>query len=149
MSPHPVMVGNEIWRTTEHLFQAARFFPHTQKEIRDAIRECKSPMGAKMIAKSHASKMCVVPRSDNDVRQMSWILSIKLEQHPTLLTELIGTGDAMLIEDVTARPSESGLFWGSGPGLRFARKPARMVWFERLGKHMDGVERNLPSPSRN
>ena len=48
MSPHPVTYNEEVWRTTEALFQALRFNdPSIQKEIRDE----KSPMGAKLKAK--------------------------------------------------------------------------------------------------
>ena len=49
MSAYPVTYNGQYYRTCEALFQARRFndYPEIQKEI----IECKSPMGAKMIAR--------------------------------------------------------------------------------------------------
>lgn len=107
MSPHPV----GVWRTAEALFQAMRFRDQT---VIDEIRAAKSPMGAKMIAKKNADKMIVVPRSPVDVRTMELIVESKLLEHRAkLLPELMATGLQTIIEDVTSRPNESGLFWGA------------------------------------
>jgi predicted NAD-dependent protein-ADP-ribosyltransferase YbiA (DUF1768 family) len=99
------------WKTTEALFQALRFHPHTM--ARGLIREQKSPMAAKMKAKSHKDGMTIKPRSPEDVDNMHLVLSLKLEQHPELKEMLAKTGEANIIEDVTARQSSEGaLFWG-------------------------------------
>lgn len=105
MSPHAI----DGYPTAEHLFQCLRFGDNA---IRDEIIACKSPMGAKMIAKKHADKMIVEPRSRADIAQMKQVLRLKLKRHPHLIKELLDTGDHELVEDVTARPNESGLFWG-------------------------------------
>jgi ribA/ribD-fused uncharacterized protein len=107
MSPHPI--GH--WRTAEHAFQVLRFADDS--DIRRLIKDAKSPMAAKMIAKKHATEMIVQPRTDQDVDNMTKILRLKLEQHPLLLEGLIATGSRHIVEDCTARPSESGLFWGA------------------------------------
>lgn len=44
---------------------------------------------------------------------MRLVLRLKLEQHPELKAMLLNTGDAQIIEDCSARPTESGLFWGA------------------------------------
>lgn len=75
--------------------------------------DAPSPMTAKTIAKAHASEMIVQPRSERDVASMRRVLGLKLEQHPLLLEALRATGDRRIIEDCTARASDSGLFWGA------------------------------------
>jgi predicted NAD-dependent protein-ADP-ribosyltransferase YbiA (DUF1768 family) len=52
MSPYPIIYEGKEWRTVEALFQSLRF---TDENIIEAIRNEKSPMGAKMKAKSFKS----------------------------------------------------------------------------------------------
>jgi predicted NAD-dependent protein-ADP-ribosyltransferase YbiA (DUF1768 family) len=61
MSPFPIEHDGKTWRTTEALFQALRF---EDEEIRELIREQKSPMAAKMMAKKHRESMTIQPLSD-------------------------------------------------------------------------------------
>jgi predicted NAD-dependent protein-ADP-ribosyltransferase YbiA (DUF1768 family) len=77
------------------------------------IRECKSPMAAKMTAKTVSDLMVVQPRSPHDLHLMRTVIRAKLAQYPHLRGELVATGSAKIIEDATARPNESGLFWGA------------------------------------
>lgn len=108
MSPHPI--GE--FRTAEALFQALRF---KDPEVIAAIKAQKSPMGAKMVAKKNADKMVVTPRSELDIRNMRIILGMKMGLYPELRDQLLATGEEEIIEDVTSRPNESGLFWGKIP----------------------------------
>jgi ribA/ribD-fused uncharacterized protein len=110
MAPFPIVHDDIEWRTSEALFQALRF---SDKSIRELIRNEKSPMSAKMIAKSHKDQMTVVPQSSTDLMNMRKVLSLKLEQHSELKKELVATGDANIIEDCTKRQHGSGLFWGA------------------------------------
>ena len=139
MSPHPVTtqlwdMDPVVWPTAEHLFQAMRFqkwvlFPNDGKPLtpeqlvqaeaakqRNAvvkeIKETKSPMGAKMIAKKHADKMVITPRTREDIDNMGFVLERKFKSNPELIPLLLATGDEELVEDVSNRPNESGLFWG-------------------------------------
>lgn len=107
MSPHPV----GLWRTAEHAFQALRFADTS--DVRKRIMDVASPMAAKTIAKAHAHEMIVQPRSEQDSANMRRILGLKLEQHPLLVEALRATGDRRIVEDCTARPGDSGLFWGA------------------------------------
>lgn len=111
MSPHPVEAEGRTWRTTEALFQALRF-PEGSL-VRELIWAEKSPMAAKMVAKGHAAAMVVEPRSGADLLNMNWVLRLKLFHHPDLLTALLATGCAPIIEDVTQRPHGTALFWGA------------------------------------
>lgn len=109
MSPHPIWYDSLSYPTGEALFQVLRF---EDVGIRAAIQMARSPMTAKMVAKAHADKMIVAPRSEADLANMRRVLTLKLAQHPELEAALLETDDAILIEDCSARPSESGLFWG-------------------------------------
>jgi len=110
MSPFPVDFESQVFRTTEALFQSLRF---QDQQVIEAIREQKSPMAAKMIAKKHKTKMTIVPMSEQDVENMRMVLDLKLDQHPELKQQLLDTGDQSIIEDCSKRPRGSGLFWGA------------------------------------
>lgn len=115
MSPYPVEYDGKTWRTTEALFQALRF---SDESIREIIRNEKSPMGAKLKAKSlmklDPSKVCVTPLSEKDLDNMMMCLKLKLDQHPQLVKDLLKTGESEIYEDVTSRGKRgSNLFWGA------------------------------------
>lgn len=112
MSPHPVdLGGGTIYKTAEHLFQALRFPPGSTWQL--LVKNALSPMGAKMTAKKYAEHMEVPERGALDLANMYKVISLKLEQYPHLKKELIATGNALLVEDVTSRPHGSGKFWGA------------------------------------
>lgn len=106
MSPHPV----QGFRTAEALFQAGRF---GRADIIDEIRAQTSPMAAKMVAKKHSDQMAIHPRSPRDIEWMESVLRLKLKEHPSLVQFLKDTGTEYIVEDVSSRPNESGLFWGA------------------------------------
>ena len=130
MSPYPIMYMGNVWRTSEALFQALRTDDYG---VRELIRDEKSPMGAKMVAKKHAAARTVVPLSDEDLGLMTKVLRLKLEFHPQLKAELLATGDATLVEDCTARPQGTGLFWGAelkGDGTWNGRNALGVLWMQ-------------------
>jgi predicted NAD-dependent protein-ADP-ribosyltransferase YbiA (DUF1768 family) len=111
MSPFPIEYDGKMWRTTEALFQALRF---NDDSIRELIREQKSPMAAKMIAKKNRELMSIVPLSEEDYLNMMMCLILKLKYHPALIDELVATGKSTIIEDVTLRGNRgSNLYWGA------------------------------------
>ena len=113
MSPHPIRSGwGDVqldYYTAEHFFQRCRF---EDLDVIKEIRATKSPMGAKMVAKKHAAKMVVVPRSAIDIENMRETLCRKFSCNRELGPLLLATGDEELVEDVSNRPNESGMFWG-------------------------------------
>lgn len=114
MSPYPVTYDGVMYRTCEALFQALRFsgYPEIQKEI----IACKSPMGAKMIARRNRALLNRGIKWDeapNDIPLMKECLELKLEQHPELKEKLIATGKVKIIEDCTSHDRESARFWGA------------------------------------
>lgn len=124
MSPYPVEYQHIKFRTAEALFQWFRFseddfayeynpiLSNKRRVVRQAIIEAKSPMGAKMAAKSAVDLMVYDPRSWSDKMTMLSVLDLKFSQHPDLKQKLIDTGTTMIYEDCSKRPNESGLFWG-------------------------------------
>jgi len=111
MSPFPVVYKDIEWRTTEALFQAMRF---DDLSIKEEIRNSKSPMTAKMIAKKHKTHMVVKPTSEADLDNMRECVRLKVNQHAKVKQDLINTGDARIIEDVTNRGRRgSNMFWGA------------------------------------
>lgn len=110
MAPYPVEWGYCTWRTSEALFQAMRF---SDESIIKAICAEKSPMGAKFKAKANRTKMVIAPLSKQDFENMELCVKLKLECHPELREELKKTGDAILFEDVSARPRGNNLIWGA------------------------------------
>jgi len=112
MYPAPITYNGQIWRTSEALFQALRFEDVT---IREMIRNTKSPMGAKMAAKPKEVKMkrVVEPMSMEDIDNMRLCLRIKFDQHSDLREQLLRTGDHIIFEDVSARPTARNKFWGA------------------------------------
>lgn len=111
MAPFPVTHNGLGWRTTEALFQALRF--DAADPARELIREQKSPMAAKMVARKHGGRRAVAQFSEADVELMRLVLRLKVEQHPQVRSDLLATGEATIVEDVTSRPNASGLFWGA------------------------------------
>jgi predicted NAD-dependent protein-ADP-ribosyltransferase YbiA (DUF1768 family) len=112
MSPYPVRHGDRLYPTVEHLFQALRF--GNAMDMHDAIILQRSPMAAKMLARSHDSKMVIQRCGPQDLDNMRLCLRLKLEQHPLLVSWLEDTGGRRIIEDVTSRAHRgAALFWGA------------------------------------
>ena len=110
MSPHAVFHMGRTWRTCEALFQSLRF---DDKSIIEEIFAEKSPMAAKMVAKSNARSMRVAPQSPEDIGNMSQVLRCKIVNHQDLRRMLYDTGTATIVENVSKRPHGSGMFWGA------------------------------------
>lgn len=110
MSPHPIRVETIRYPTCEHFFQCMRF---DDEGIRKIIREQKSPMSAKMVAKKYLDRMVILPRGAVDLDLMRTVLRIKMEFYPKLKRELIHQDpESVIVEDCSKRGGESSRFWG-------------------------------------
>ena len=126
MSPHPVEYEGRKWWHAEALFQALRFAPD-DVEARNAVREPRSPMVAKMIAKRYKARQVVMPLSDEDVANMKLCIRLKLESHCDLVRRLQASGNALLVEDCSSRGRRANnLFWGA---VRVPDSAARLGYF--------------------
>ncbi len=146
MSPHPIEYAGKKYRTAESLFQCLRFGSENDA-IKEEIRAAKSPIAAKMVAKKYAAQMTVEPMSVIDCRLMEVVIKEKLAQHPDLLTQLLATGDATIIEDVTSRGAGGRhRFWGA------AKVGDEWVGENTLGKlwmEIRGEKRLVENPTVN
>jgi predicted NAD-dependent protein-ADP-ribosyltransferase YbiA (DUF1768 family) len=110
MSAFKVKYEGKEWLTVEALFQSLRF---DDEEIKEIIRKEKSPMGAKMKAKSFKDKLVVEPMSEKDVENMKMCVRLKVEQNLIIKEKIIKTKEFEIIEDIGSRNGERHLFWGA------------------------------------
>jgi ribA/ribD-fused uncharacterized protein len=93
----PVKLGNAVYPSTEHAYQAAKT---RSKKLRKRISQAKSAGTAKRLGQQ------VTIREDWEeikVKVMYKVLVAKFTQHEDLKEQLLGTGDAELVE---------GNWWG-------------------------------------
>jgi predicted NAD-dependent protein-ADP-ribosyltransferase YbiA (DUF1768 family) len=95
MAPHPIVYEGQKWWHAEALFHALRT-ASDDSEAREAVREPRSPMKAKMIAKRFRSRQVVAPLSEEDVENMRLCLALKLDAHGEVRRELIAGGDRLI-----------------------------------------------------
>ncbi len=110
MAPYPITYNGQVWLTSEALFQSMRF---NDPLIKDVIRGEKSPMSAKMKAKSHRANYIIAPMSPQDIANMEACVLLKFQQHPKIAGMLMATGSHPIYEDASNRKGESALFWGA------------------------------------
>jgi ribA/ribD-fused uncharacterized protein len=104
-APFPITLRGKVWPTSEHFFQAQKFAGTKHAE---AIRQTRSPMIAARMGRDRKKPL----RRDweavkDDV--MREAVRAKFTQHPDLLTLLLATGDAHLVEHTT-----NDSYWGDG-----------------------------------
>ena len=117
MSPHPIEYRGLVWWHSEALFQALRFAPDDEG-AREAVRESRSPMRAKMIAKRFKARHMVRPLSDQDVENMRLCIRLKLASHPELRRRLIASGESLLVEDCNSRGRRANNLFGAPSASR-------------------------------
>lgn len=134
MSPHPVRYDGGEFATTEALFQALRFPRSSQ--IREEIRLARSPMVAKRHATQNIARMHVVPRDAQDLENMRFVLVLKVLRHVEVKDGLLATGDQRIVEDCSARPTQSGLYWGAmlREGAWFGSNTLGTLWMDLRGQ---------------
>ena len=110
------------WPTSEHAYQAAKFF-ETSPKLVDEIFEAMSSHDAFKIARSNSK---TVPQNwdEKKVEIMEEIVRHKLEQNPYILHKLMQTGNLEIIED-----SLKDNFWGWGE-KRDGRNELGKIWMK-------------------
>jgi ribA/ribD-fused uncharacterized protein len=110
MAPYPITYNGQVWLTVEALFQSMRFNDPLIKEI---IRVEKSPMAAKMKAKSQRANYIIAPMSPQDIANMEACVLLKFQQHPKIARLLMATENHHIYEDASGRNKVNDLFWGA------------------------------------
>jgi ribA/ribD-fused uncharacterized protein len=101
----PFRLNVQTWPTVEHYFQAQKF-PDTDYE--EAIRKAKTPAKAKAMGRSRKYRLRRDWESVKDGIMREAVLA-KFTQHDDLRAILLGTGDAILVEN-----SPTDDYWGCG-----------------------------------
>ncbi len=108
-SRHPVIMGRDdimlTWPTSEHYFQAMKF---EDTAIQDEIRMASSPGIAAKMGRDRSKPL----RKDwEDIKDgvMVKVVLAKFSQYPELMSILLSTGDAILVEH-----TENDRYWGDG-----------------------------------
>jgi ribA/ribD-fused uncharacterized protein len=104
-SAHSIRLDGQRWPTTEHYFQAQKFFG---TDYMHEIRKAKSPMIAARLGRSRKVRLRPDWESAKDNVMRKAILA-KFTQHDDLALVLIQTGDEEIVEDTT-----DDEYWGRG-----------------------------------
>ena len=104
-SAHPISLKGKTWRTSEHYFQAQKFFgtPHEEE-----IRQEASPMIAARMGRDRKRPL----REDWELVKddiMREAVLAKFEQHSDIRDILLATGDALIVEH-----TKNDAYWGDG-----------------------------------
>ncbi len=102
---YPIKLDGKVWPTTEHYFQAQKFY---DSDYQEKIRQEKSPTIAARLGRSRKVKIRPDWESVKD-GIMRDALVAKFTQHPELTKILLNTNDAILIEHTT-----NDSYWGDG-----------------------------------
>jgi len=112
----------EVWMTSEHAYQAARFFD-VAPELVEQIKNARSSHEAFEIAQANKQHQRE-GWSDIKAEVMLEICRHKLQQNPYVLHKLLLTNDEYLVED---SPVDS--YWGWGAD-RQGRNELGKVWMK-------------------
>jgi N-glycosidase YbiA len=106
-SAHPVTIGDKVYATTEHYFQAAKFFI-TDPAWAEEVRTATSPAQTKKMGRDRSHR---IDPSWEKIKEsvMLTALRAKVGQHPEVAQTLKQTGNAHLVE---ASPND--FYWGIG-----------------------------------
>src|SRR5262245_10519381 len=100
-----IEIDGRVWPTSEHYFQAQKFFGTEHQEL---IRSTPSPMVVAKIGRDRKRPL----RPDWEQVKDSIMLkavSAKFNQHPQLARMLVATGDAEIVEHTV-----NDAYWGDG-----------------------------------
>ncbi len=104
--PKPVAASDHAFRTSEHLYQAAKF--RESPEVQSRIARATSARDAANIGR-HAENRPDADWNDRRINAMRWVIRMKREANPALIdAALQKTGDLPIVE-------HAGTFWGTRP----------------------------------
>ena len=119
-----------VWQTSEHAFQASRFFDIDDKVVEE-IFNSRSAHDARKIAHKYYDKISS-SHTEKHIEVMEDICWHKLQQHPYIQKKLLETGDKELLgkgdkEMIIVEDSPKDDFWGWGE-KRDGRNELGKIW---------------------
>jgi ribA/ribD-fused uncharacterized protein len=104
-APYPISMGNKLYPTSEHYFQAMKFEDGSHHE---EIRSMSSPADA---AKAGRDRNRPLRKDWEEIKEkvMYDAIYAKFTQYPALRAKLLDTGEATLVEH-----TENDSYWGDG-----------------------------------
>lgn len=114
----PISYGGNVWRSSEHLYQASKYAKDVEclpadskstiKNVRLRILDAKNPMASKMTQKCAVSAGLVRPDWQYvNIQNMLFVLQLKVYCNPHIKRFFKGTGDRDIVEI-----SRKDTFWG-------------------------------------
>ncbi len=128
-SSFTVQWKDKLWQTSEHAYQASRFF-EKHPEVVEEIFNARSAHQAKKIAEKY-SDLAAPDFHKDRIAVMEDICSHKLQQHPYIQKKLLQTENREIVED---SPQDS--FWGWGPN-RGGRNELGKIWMRLRDKFVN------------
>lgn len=104
-APYPIEIDGRLWPTVEHYFQAQKF---AGTEHEEAMRLEPSPMVVARMGRDRSKPLRPDWEAVKDDLMRQAVLT-KFTQHANLRAQLLGTGEAKIVEH-TANDS----YWGDG-----------------------------------
>jgi len=130
-SRHSVVVDGKKYKTSEHYFQAAKFFD-TDPDWAKQVAKADWPSAAKKLGKDRKHKI-----KDNWDKKwalfhMKKVLIAKAQQHKIIYDQLMATGDAKIVER-----ADWDAIWGDGPN-RDGKNQLGKLWMEVREEFREG-----------
>ena len=104
-SPHPILLKDKTWPTSEYYSQAQKFAGNPNEE---EVRQAKSPMVAARMGRSRKGPLRKDWGSVKDSIMHEAVLA-KFTQYADLRETLPATGDSTIVEH-----TKNGAYWGDG-----------------------------------
>ena len=110
-SKHPVEIDGKIYETSEHYFQAAKFFK-TDPEWAEKVAAVKGPAMSARMGRSREHKIDEDWDKGSSIAFMTIALVAKIKQNQEVMDQLMATGDGYIVER-----ADWDSIWGDGPEL--------------------------------
>lgn len=120
-SAHQIKVGDEIFSTVEHAYQAARIEPGPE---RDAIKNATSPLEAWREGQKYKNNLGLAVDNFDKYLVMKNLFRLKIDQHPDIREILLESVGSELL-----KVSDYDSYWGTGSDGKGQNKMGQL-WME-------------------
>lgn len=108
-SPHCVHLLGYEWPTSEHFYQAQKYYGTDNQSLCTQIRQSSTPEAAAALGRSTPTPLR--PNWDQIKTQIMYdAVKEKFSRHSDIRAILLSTGDELIVED-----SPTDAYWGCGP----------------------------------